>query len=410
MKNYKSIFDGGNDSTAPNQRFYLKQEVTRGQMIAPEGTDFFFSLNGGTISFNQEFASSEHRSDRHNTTTIANKKTTEWNFNTYLNIDVEVAAGITSADPAMHALWKSALGRQVIDGTGVHYDSAQDPSTTFTLFEVGDHWCKQAPACWVDQAVINAVGDGQTTVEWTGRGATTYYVGIGKSEAATAGNNVTLKTPNQARRFPVGAMVMLLDYADGLTRIEGTGAAPRIVTASNATTGVIALSGAALTVDGTTNPFLVCYWEPTGADAINNPQTGLVGNVTIDTLSVSCVRSATITLNNQHEAVDYCYGTDMLAAPYFVPADRLQVTVGIELNMNAPLLEFINRCQNGESHAIELKVGSSTTRHFGVDLPKVIFSVPEVAVPDAGSIPVSFEGVAYQTGVDVADEVTASYL
>ena len=353
---------------------------------------------------------SEHRSDRHNVTFIKEKKTTEWNIPTYLNIDTAVAAGATEIDPALRVLWKSALGQETVS-SGLIYDSGVDPSITFTLIEVGDHWAKQSPAAWVDQVVISAPGDGQSGLEWTGRAATAYWVGIAKSaNDNTGGNTFTADSAGEARRAPVGALVMFV-AADGVTRVEGTDLAPRIVTATDPLTGVVTVDGAAFVdMDGLADAYLV-YWEPEEPlVSVNNPQTGLVGSITIDTLSVSCVRSATVTLNNQHEAVEYCFGTDALASPYFIPADRLSVEVEIELNLNASLVEFLYRVQNFESHDINLDIGAIAGRHFHVDLPAVTFSVPEVSVPDAGSIPVTFSGMAYASSASAADEVTVSYL
>jgi hypothetical protein len=48
-------------------------------------------------------------------------------------------------------------------------------------------------------------------------------------------------------------------------------------------------------------------------------------------------------------------------------------------------------------------------RFLEIDLPKVIFQVPSIDVPETGSIPVSFEGTAYQTALDAADEIVVSY-
>jgi hypothetical protein len=59
---------------------------------------------------------------------------------------------------------------------------------------------------------------------------------------------------------------------------------------------------------------------------------------------------------------------------------------------------------------IEVILGDSTGRHLKIDLPKVIFPIPEIAVPETGSIPVSFTGTANQTALDAADEITLSYL
>jgi len=57
-----------------------------------------------------------------------------------------------------------------------------------------------------------------------------------------------------------------------------------------------------------------------------------------------------------------------------------------------------------------LQLGDMAGRHLQVQLPRVIFSVPTFTLPDTGSIPISFEGIAYQTVLDAADELTLSYI
>ena len=64
-KNYAALYDSTNDSSALEQRFYLKQESTKGNFIAPQNSDFFYTLGGGSIEFAQAFESSPHRSGRH---------------------------------------------------------------------------------------------------------------------------------------------------------------------------------------------------------------------------------------------------------------------------------------------------------------------------------------------------------
>ena len=411
-KNYATIYNSGNDSTAPNQKFYAVQEVTRGTIVAPTVNDFFFTLSGGSIDYSQAIESSQHRSDRHHTSIIKKKKETSWSFSTYFNIDELAPQGASEIDTAIRLLWKSLLGRETIPG-GLQYDAATDPNVTFTLYEVGDHWARVSPACWVDSGNVQLPGDGEATVEWSGMGATTYYIGIGQSDQDNnGGNTITFTNISEARRFPIGAPVMLLAN-DGVTRVDGTGVAHRIVTAVDTVAGTITVSGAALAAfDGSVTPVYVAYFEPdtSALVAINNPITGLVGSIALDTLSVSCVRTASINIQNNHEAVNYCFGSDALKAPYFVPADRLTVEVSVELNLNANLIEFLRRVENFESHDIDIDLGDSGGRHFHLDLPNVIFSVPTYAVPDSGSIPVSFTGNAYQSAIGAADEITASFL
>ena len=405
-KNYKSIYESGLDSSSLNQAFYLKKEIVNGVLVPPVGADFLFALAGGSMSFSQPIEPSAHRSGRHNNNTIKKKKALEWSLPVYVNIDTGVAAGVTEIEPAIATLWESALGRKTIS-SGVIFDSVNDPSLTFSLMEVGDMWAKQAYGCFVDQAEISLPGDGESQITFSGMGIESYLVGISASSTANAGNAATVKT-GHGRRFPVGSLVMIIKN-DGVTRSTDTptGSPRKVVSVAG---DVVTLDGAALTdADGTTNDVFLVYYEPTGAVGIDNPQTGLVGEFASMSMGGQCVRSATITIANGNEIQNFCYGTDAVSGSIFVPASRLQVTASVEINLNKHNVGLYNDIQAFLPQDLLFVLGLSTTRHLEIDLPKVIFQVPSIEVPDSGSIPVTFEGTAYQTSLGAADEITVSY-
>lgn len=407
-KNFASIYSGGNDASALNQTFFLKKETVRGQAAPATGADFLFTLGGGGVNFAQPYESSPHRSGRHNNNIIKQKTTTEWSLSTLLNIKQSVAYGL-SIDTAVKMLWEAMLGKFTDTGSALKYDSGNDPSVTFTLFENLDHMAKQAVGCFVNEVAVQLPGDGMSKLDWKGNGKTVYHAGIGKSTVANAANDVTLQ-PGEARRFDVGALVMLVK-GDGTTRSSDT-ATPRTVTASDHTLDKVTLSGAALTdADGTVGGgVFLTYWEPLTPTGIDEPQTGLQGSVTIANLpTLSCVRSAALTLTNNHELVSYCFGTDGLSGPLFVPGGRLEAKLTMELNLNAPLVEFMQRIREFEAQAVTLVCGPAAGRRFEIAVPRVIYMVPSISVPDTGSIPVSFEGTCLQSALDAADEVTISY-
>jgi hypothetical protein len=213
---------------------------------------------------------------------------------------------------------------------------------------------------------------------------------------------------------------MFVKNSDGVTRSTDT-AIPRKVLALDKVAHTVTVDGAALT-DVVATDYL-CYWEPESStfEGIDNPQTGLVGKITIASLpTLSCVRSATITLNNNHELVNYCFGADGLSGPMFVPGGRLEATLSLEMNLNAPLVEFMKKIRDFEAQNITFRVGPEKTsptatiseekHHFLVECPKVIFQVPSISVPETGSIPVTFEGTCLQSALDAADEVEVSYV
>lgn len=409
MKNFANIYTSTNDAIALEQRFYVKQETTNGELIAPTGADFLFTLGGGQIEFSQPFESSPHRSGRGHLNIIKKKKETSWSFPTYFNIDTGVAAGTTEIDPAVRVLWKSMLGSETVS-SGVQYKRSV-PSLTFTLMEVGDKFARQSRGAFVQGANMQFPGDGEATVEWTGAAKDALYLGIGKSTVSNDGGNIiTLATGDGAQfKKAVGGMVMLVE-ADGTTRSADTpDGLPRKITAVSG--DVITVDGAVLAdADGSVTPVYLAYYEPVTPVAINNPQTGLVGSFAITGYSgLHCARSIGVNLQNNHELVNYCYGMDALDAPFFVPGDRMTAEVSMELNLNKDLVKFFNAVQNFESQTLQVILGDVATRHLDIDLPKVFFPVPAFSLPDTGSIPVTFTGTAYQTALDADDEVSVYF-
>jgi hypothetical protein len=409
-KNYASIYASTGDSSSLNQRFFIKQEGTRGTMVVPAAADYFFALSGGSINFSQPINSSPHRSGRHNNNTIKEKKALEWSLPTMVNIDTAAAQGVAELEGGLRVLWKSLLGKESIPAE-VQYDSSEDPSITFSMFEVGDKWCKQARGLFVDACEISLPGDGQSQLNWSGMGVESYLVGIGKSTISNDGGQTVTLQAGEGKQFPVGSFVMLVE-ADGTTRSADTpsGSARKVV---SVTGDVVTLDGAALAdADGSGTPIYLSYYEPvmTGAEGIDNPQTGLVGTFTSASIpGMPCVRSATITVTNGHEIVNYCWGTDAAYGAIFVPASRLEVDVSIELNLNKDTVAFYNAVQQFEAQDLNFKLGDAAGRHLEIDIPKAIFQVPSISIPENGSIPVTFEGKAYQQALDAADEIVVKY-
>lgn len=409
MKNFASLYASENDSSALEQSYYLKLETQRGTLIAPTGSDFLYTLAGGSIEYTQPIESSPHRTGRHHNDIIKQKKELNWTLPLLFNIDETLgAAASTEIDTAVRLLWKSLLGYEDTSA-GAVYNASIDPAVTFSIFEVGDKWAKQAMGCFVNGANLTFPGDGNSQVEFSGMGKEALLVGIGKSTVNNNANTVTLQT-GEGKRFKVGALVMGIK-ANGTTRSSDTpSGSPRTVT--NVAGDVVTLSGAPLTdMDGSSTPVYLCYYEPATKTAISNPVTGLVGSVTISGLaSGACVRSASISISNDHEAQNNCYGHDSLHGSYFIPANRMTATLSLELNLNSELVEFFNSVQEFTAQDIQLVLGNSSGRHLLVDMPRVIFPVPSIPVPETGSIPVTFEGNCYQSALDAADEITLSFI
>jgi hypothetical protein len=409
-KNYASIYASTNDSSALEQAFFIKQEVTKGVIVPPTGTDFIYTLAGGNIEYTQPIESSPHRSSRHHNDIIKSKKEMSWTLPILFNIDeTQVAAVATEIDFGVRVLYKSMLGRETATA-GAVFDSVDAPSITFSLFENGDKWGKQARGCFVDACNLTFPGDGMSQAEFSGMGAEAVLVGIGKSVTANATNTVTVDV-GEGKRFPVNGRVMVIK-ANGTTRSTDTPTgSPRIVL--SVAGDVVTLSGASLTdSDGSValTPVYLAYYEPSTKTAISNPVTGLVGSIALVGLPEQCVRSATIALANGHEAVNYCYGEDSIAGSFFVAGSRLTATLSLEMNLNDDTVEFYNSIQAFNAQNVTLVLGTASGRRCQVVMPRVIFPVPSVSVPETGSIPVTYEGICYQSALDAADEITISFI
>lgn len=413
-KNFAALYASQNPSTGLSQKIFIKQETTRGVMVAPAGADFIWTQEGTSSTITQGSSPSPHKSGRHNDSTIWDKITGEWTIPAFFNIDPNAAQGVTELDPATRVLWKSAFGKEAT-ATGVVYTAEEDPSITFTIFENGDKFANQIFGAAVDGSDMEFPGDGQAKVTWSGRCKNGYLVGIGKSVVDNdAGNIVTLATITEAKRFPVGAMVMIVE-ADGVTRSADT-VIPRVVTASDALTGAVTLSGAVLAdADGSglNAPIYLAYWEPLAASivAINNPMTGLVGSIAIDNLPGGlCFRSASLSHKNNHEWEDYCYGKDTLGDDIFIPGQRVTDELTIGTNFRQSMIEYFNDKKEHETDAVTIILGDAAGRHLKIEMPKVQFTPPSVTIPANGALQVELKGTCLETALDAGDEVKLSYL
>lgn len=408
MKNYKAIYDSTGDSSALNQRVFLKLEPVRGQLTIPGNTDFMYQLGGGSLNFTQAINPSPVRSDRDNVSSIKEKKSLEWSIPSLVMINTALGTPqAAEVDNAVKLLFKSGLGFEDLTA-GAVYNNSTAPDVTFSIFEIGDMWSKQARGCFVDQIEISLPGDGQSQYTFSGMGGESLLVGIGKSTVNNT-TNFTLET-GEGDRFPLGSKVMIVKSNGTSLSTDTAAGTARTVTAK--TGDVLTLSGAALAdADGSTNPVYLVYFEPQAPVAINDPQTGLEGSFVSTSIPGNpCIRSATITLANQHEAVNYCWGEDSLSGSYFVPANRLNVSVSIEMNLNHKVVEFYNNVQSFEAQNLIFRLGDTAKRYLEIEIAKAIFQVPSISVPDTGSVPVTFEGTAYASAAGAGDACVVRFI
>lgn len=411
-KNFRDIYADVSDSSALEQKFYCKLEATRGEFTPPVGTDFLFSISGGTVNHQIPKKTSPHKTGRHHTTVIREKSSTEWTLPAMFNINEALgAASSAEIDPAVRLLHKSMLGVEDVSA-GARYTPGT-PNVTFTLLETGDKWSLQVVGAFVESGTFTLPGDGEAQVEWSGSAKTALLIGVAKSLADNDATNVITVETGEGQRFKVGGYVMLVE-ANGTTRSADTpDGSPRKIT--SITADAITVDGAVLAdADGSglNAPIYLCYYEPATPTAINNPVTGLSGSISIAGFSgLDCVRSATLTLTNNHELQNNCYGHDGLGGSLFIPGGRFTAELALEINLNHEIVEFLNAIRDDVTGKdIQIILGDVTKRYLQIDMDRVVFSVPEIPVPDSGSIPVTFTSAAIlQSAIDAKDEISIHY-
>ncbi len=411
-KNFANIFNSTGDSIALEQKVFIKEESAKGVLAIPTGTDALLPEGGTSVNFSQTKRSSSVKSGRHNTTILKDKTQTEWTIASLVHVDTTLGApAAAEVDQAYRTLQKSMWGKEDTAAGAVYNPTT--PEITFSIFENGDVMAKQSPGCFCEGYTLNLPGDGDANNEWTGFGKTTLNVGIGRSVIDNnAGNTVTLDTASDASRFPVGAYVMIVE-ADGTTRSADTpDGAPRQVTARDTGTGAVTLSGAVLAdADGAAAEIYLVYYEPETITVINDPLTGLVGNVSIDNLAAqNCVRSVTLTAANNHTLYDNCYGEEGLGGPLFAAGGRVDITLEMELLLNKAFVTYLDGKKTFTPDDVDIELGDSAGRHLKLDLPKVIYDFPAIDIPESGNVPVTMSGMAFQTALDQEDELTLSYI
>jgi len=409
-KNYPSLYNAGGYSTALEQKMFIKKETVRGTMVLPTGADFIYHT-AGSVNSSKPIEDSPHKSGRHQTNVIEGKTTTPWTLTTLFNIDTSLGAkSVSEIDPALRVLLESMWGKEDVTSGSPVYDASSAPDITFTMMEIGTVWAKQTMGCFVESANSTFPGDGRAQCEWAGQGKNSYLVGIGKSILDNNANTVTLAA-GEGKRFPVGAKVMIVKADNSKSADTPAGSARNVVSVAG---DVVTLDGAVLADadgSGVGAPVYLVYFEPETATAIDDPQTGLQGSISIDGAPfLSCIRSFGINGTNNHEIHSNCYGEDGLGDPLFSAAGKLNVEVTMEVGLTKELVGFYNDLKNFEGVDATLILGDALGRHLQIELPKVIFNVPEVTVPDTGVITVPLTGSAKQTDIDEGDEITLSFL
>lgn len=398
MKNYKTIYESSNHSSALSQSCYLVEETDKAVFTPPQDDDLLRHLPGGQITIERPLESSSERSGRHHLSARAGKISTNWQFKTNIHMKKEIGLA-----PALETLFRHLLGNK----DGRVYSAKTPPSKTFTLLECSDSWARQAVGAYVDSATIDLPGDGEASVDWQGNARIGYHVGITACDTDNnGGNEITVREPE---RLPVGAAVMILK-ADGVTRSNDMSELlPFRTVISHKENGIIEIDGAKLTdCSGTEKPIYIAYYEPDNPQSFDNPLLGHDGKIEIEGFNQS-VKSLSLAITNNHEKEEGVFGSKGLGPDVYNAVNRLTVEPTSIVNMSHKTLSLINQVAAIKPQAMESILGFDNSLCMKIKLPRVFFNQPGFSVPDEGTTTVELKGTAYQTEINKGDEIEISF-
>lgn len=366
--------------------------------------DYFWTQKIG-IKHSQDFEVSKHRSGRQASNVIKKKKTLEGDVEMYVNIGTNPATGTVVIDEAVKLLLKCIFGNMRETATEISFDQAQPPQTYFSLAQGNNAFGRIANGCYVKNFTLSLPGDGEASMKFTMKGRESKECSIAKITTAVNNAAIVLCANNEEENFEPGARVMIID-ADGRTVLDGYDGT-LIVNGVNLQSNTVTLNR---NVTIPANGYLV-PWLPHvfGFGGVDNPVTGLQGYVSFDggATRIEEIKSVEITVDPKTEDLDSFYGTDTNRG--YIVGDRSEISIKVEMLLSASQFRKIMQTRRFQEFEMRIVLGDENGRHLEVYCPRVLYKIPGVEIPDAGSIAVTFEGFALQRELGSLDAIRLTY-
>ncbi len=390
------------NATSNNVADDLKLGVANGgtETVGTDDQDFLLYTTGSP-TFSQPIESNAHRSGRFHTGIVKAKKVVEFSLTTYVNMSGTAGA---SLDNAVKLLWKSLLGdEEISSGTAIRYRQGL-PNFTFSLVRVSTIFAEYFTGMYVKDMTLAMPGDGPATCEWSGMGSDRTIAGIAQINGAVSNVQDIIVNAGHARRFSVGAPVMVVG-TDGRTILYGADGSLTIDTI-NLTTHTINVSANVTTAD---DSYLV-PWHPgavqqTGRD---NIFTDLVGSFKLSQSgSGVCATNIELSFTNDHVDLSNCFGKDHNEG--FAAANRLTIALSVTADLSNENFDEVVQASEFGGFDPEIILGATTGRHLKISIPKWIPSIPAIDVPENGTTPITFEGTLYQSAPGEQDPLLVEF-
>jgi len=391
------------DATSNNLADNLELGLLNGgsESAGTNGTDFLFCTKAG-LSYSQDFEPSMHRTGRQPTNIIKKKKMVEGELEMYVNM---ATGSSPTLDNPVALILEGIFGRKTeVAGTSISFDMADPSSKYFSIMQCNNVFSRAVNGGYAKSMTLNLPGDGEALMTIPLKGRDSKECSIAQVDGAvSASPNVTVNAGEQGG-FEAEARVMVVS-PDGRTVLAG---ADGTLSVSSIAGSVLALSSAVSCPDDS----FVAPWSPQvfGTVGTDNPVVGLEGSVSFDggSTTVEQIRSVEITVDPKLEDLDNYYGADGNRG--YVVGDRADIMVNVELNLSADQFRRIIGSKALNVFAMKIILGPAGGRRLEISCPYVRFKPVSPEIPDSGTVPVTFEGQAFQSATGAYDAIVFRYL
>jgi len=374
--------------------------------VGVKGGHFLFMTKAG-LKVSQPFEVSAHRTGRQASNIIKKKITAEGDIEMYVCFDTN--GGTPLIDTPVADILENIMGRKVDSGSQIIFNAGDPPNTFLSLLQGNNVFARAFNGGYAKSLKISLPGDGEAKITVPFKCRDGKYAALAKLAAPVAGSASVTLEPNEANKFDIGARVMLVGI-DGRTVTHGyDGNLTFARTASNTGT----LSETVTVADES----FMAPWTPHSFDqvGIDNPVTGIQGTISVDltttpigTNVIEEIRSCEISFDPKIEDQDNYYGQDGNRGR--VVGGRAEITVDLDVMLSNSQAQHIMESKRFIAKNILVKLGDPAGRHVQFIFPNVQFAVPDIELPDEGSVPLKLSGKCLQSVVGSLDAFSIAYV
>lgn len=371
------------------------------EAVGVGGGNFLFMTKAG-LKVSQPFEMSEHKSGRQASNIIKKKIVAEGDLEMYFNMNT--SGGTPDIDTPVEDLLENILGRKTVSGSAITFDAGDPPVTFLSVLQGNNTFARSFNGTYVKSLKMSLPGDGEAKMTMPAKARDGKYASLAQVVGAIVASPTFVTQTGEGARFEIDARVMLV-MTDGRTVTHGADGSLTILTQTESG----GTFSASVSVD--TLSYIV-PWTPHNFDqfGIDNPVTGLVGNISIDggLTTIEEIRSCEISFDPKVEDQDNYYGADGNRGR--VVGGRAEITVDLDVMLSVSQARAITDAKRFLAKNVIVKLGDPSGRHVKFDFPNVQFMVPDVELPDEGSVPLKLSGKCLQSESGALDAFTMTYL